>query len=97
MLSQDLRIDLKGTGVRVSEVSPGRAATEIFTTMTDDAATQEEMVQGFEILTAEDVAEAVLWTLDRPWRVNISLVELTATEQIPGGAAIVPVAARRKA
>ncbi len=96
MLSQDLRIDLKGSGVRVSEVSPGRAATEIFATMTDDAATQAEMAEGFEILTAEDVAEAVLWTLDQPWRVNISLVELTATEQIPGGASIVPVKSRRK-
>lgn len=97
MLSRDLRLDLKGSGVRVTEVAPGRAATEIFATMTDDARIRDEMTEGFEILTAEDVAEAVVWTLDRPWRVNVSLVELTATEQVPGGAAIVPVAARGKA
>ncbi|MDP6833170.1 MAG: SDR family oxidoreductase [Alphaproteobacteria bacterium] len=93
-LSQDLRHDLKGTGIRVTEVSPGRAATEIFATMTDDTAAQGAMVDGFEIITADDVAEAVVWALDQPWRVNVSLIELTATEQIPGGVTIHPVPGR---
>ena len=92
--SQDLRHDLKGSGIRVTEVSPGRAATEIFATMTDDAKAQGAMVDGFEIITAEDVAEAVVWALDQPWRVNVSLIELTATEQIPGGVTIHPVTSR---
>ena len=91
MLSQDLRHDLKGTGIRVTEVSPGRTDTEIFATMTDDKAVQAGMAQGFEIITAEDVAQAVVWALDQPWRVNISLIEMTATEQIPGGVGIHPV------
>ncbi|MBT5455795.1 MAG: SDR family oxidoreductase [Rhodospirillaceae bacterium] len=91
VLSQDLRHDLKGTGIRVTEVSPGRTATEIFATMTDDQAAQTAMAEGFEIITAEDVAEAVVWALDQPWRVNVSLIELTATEQIPGGVGIHPV------
>ena len=94
MLSQDLRHDLKGTGIRVTEVSPGRTDTEIFATMTDDGAAQRSMAEGFEIITAEDVAEAVVWALDQPWRVNVSLIELTATEQIPGGVTIHPVAGR---
>ncbi len=93
--SQDLRHDLKGSGIRVTEVSPGRAATEIFATMTDDTKAQGAMVDGFEIITAEDVAEAVVWALDQPWRVNVSLIELTATEQIPGGVTIHPVTGRR--
>ncbi len=92
ILSQDLRHDLKGTGIRVTEVSPGRTETEIFATMTDDLALQDAMAVGFSILTAEDVAEAVVWALDQPWRVNVSLIELTATEQIPGGVDIHPVA-----
>ncbi len=94
VLSQDLRHDLKGTGIRVTEVSPGRAATEIFATMTDDPAAQSAMAEGFEIITAQDVAEAVIWALDQPWRVNISLIELTSTEQVPGGVGIHPVAGR---
>lgn len=92
VLTQDLRHDLKGSGIRVTEVAPGRAATEIFATMTDDAGAQQAMAEGFEIITADDVAEAVVWAIARPWRVNISLIELTATEQIPGGVAIHPVA-----
>ncbi|MDP6094825.1 MAG: SDR family oxidoreductase [Gammaproteobacteria bacterium] len=91
ILSQDLRHDLKGTGIRVTEVSPGRTETEIFATMTDDLALQDAMVEDFSILTAEDVAKAVVWALDQPWRVNVSLIELTATEQIPGGVGIHPV------
>ena len=94
VLSQDLRHDLKGTGIRVTEVSPGRTDTEIFATMTDDGAVQKAMAEGFEIITAEDVAQAVVWALDQPWRVNVSLIELTATEQIPGGVGIYPVAGR---
>ncbi|MDA1101018.1 MAG: SDR family oxidoreductase [Proteobacteria bacterium] len=94
VLSQDLRHDLKGTGIRVTEVSPGRTDTEIFATMTDDEAAQAAMAAGFEIITADDVAAAVVWALDQPWRVNISLIELTATEQIPGGVSIHPVAGR---
>ena len=94
VLSQDLRHDLKGTGIRVTEVSPGRTDTEIFATMTDDVSAQQAMAEGFEIITAEDVAGAVVWALDQPWRVNVSLIELTATEQIPGGVGIHPVAGR---
>ncbi len=94
MLSQDLRQDLKGTGIRVTEVSPGRTDTEIFATMTDDQAAQAAMADGFEIITAADVAAAVVWALDQPWRVNVSLIELTATEQIPGGVGIYPVGGR---
>ncbi|MBC8239633.1 MAG: SDR family oxidoreductase [Alphaproteobacteria bacterium] len=95
VLSQDLRHDLKGTGIRVTEVSPGRTDTEIFATMTDDKNVQTGMAEGFEIITADDVAQAVVWALDQPWRVNISLIELTATEQIPGGVGIHPVPGRK--
>jgi NADP-dependent 3-hydroxy acid dehydrogenase YdfG len=91
LLSQDLRHDFKGTGIRVTEVAPGRAATEIFATMTDDPSAQGAMAEGFDIITAADVAEAVIWALDQPWRVNVSLIEMTSTEQVPGGVGIYPV------
>lgn len=97
LLSQNLRHELKGSGIRVTEVSPGRTATEFFDTATDDPAVKASLLEGFEILQADDVADAVLFALDQPWRVNISLIELTATEQIPGGVSIAPVAARRDA
>ena len=91
LLSQNLRHELKGSGIRVTEISPGRTQTEFFDTGTNDPAARAALFEGFEILQAEDVANAVLFTLDQPWHVNISLIELTATEQIPGGAYIAPV------
>ncbi len=93
LMSQNLRLELQGTGIRVSEVSPGRAQTEFLEIAAGgDQARAAAMRDDFEILTAEDVADAVLYVLDAPWRVNVSLLELTATEQVPGGASIVPVA-----
>ena len=95
LLSQNLRHELKGSGIRVTEVCPGRTETEFFDTATNDPAVKASLLEGFEILQAKDVAEAVVFALDQPWRVNISLIELTATEQIPGGAYIAPVARER--
>lgn len=90
LLSQNLRMELRGSGIRVSEVSPGRTKTEFHTVATGQPlADLEDRFYGFEVLTAEDVADAVLYVLDTPWRVNVSLLELTATEQTPGGTSIV--------
>ena len=93
LLSQNLRMELRGTGIRVTEVSPGRTKTEFYVVATgQDIADLEDTMYGFDVLTAEDVADAVLYVLDTPWRVNVSLLELPATEQTVGGTSIVAVA-----
>ena len=46
---------------------------------------------GFEILQPQDVADAILYALDTPWRVNVSTIEMMPTEQHAGGVTIVPV------
>ena len=48
------------------------------------------MTEGFELLESADVADAIVYALDTPWRVNISLIEITPTEQVPGGVLIEP-------
>ena len=48
------------------------------------------MLEGFELLEGGDVADAILYALDTPWRVNISTIEMTPTEQAPGGIVIEP-------
>lgn len=88
LFSQHLRPDLKGTGVRVTEICPGRIATEFFDTAFPDEAERTAFTTGFELLKAEDIAAAILFALDAPWHVNVSLIELTPTEQAPGGVAI---------
>ena len=94
LINQNLRIELKGTGVRTTEICPGRVATEFFEAAVDDpekAAAIE--TTGITELQPEDVVEAVLFALDAPWRMNVSMIELQPTEQTFGGAAFAPAAA----
>ena len=42
-------------------------------------------MSGFSILDPEDISEAVLFALNTKWRSNISLIEISGTEQTPGG------------
>ena len=91
LFTQNLRIELKGTGVRVTEVAPGRTKTSFFDRAMPDDAAREAFLSGFEILQPEDVADAILYALDAPWRVNVGLIELTPTEQFVGGMTVAPV------
>ena len=88
LLTQNLRMELSGSGVRCTEICPGRVATEFFDTAVDDPERRRRMVTDLEALQPEDIADTVVFALDLPWRVNISTIELTPTEQAPGGAII---------
>ena len=92
LLSQNLRIELKGTGVRVTEICPGRVKTEFVNAAFKDPAARQAFVSGFEIMMPDDIADAILYALDTPWHVNVSLIELVCTEQYIGTSAIAPVA-----
>jgi NADP-dependent 3-hydroxy acid dehydrogenase YdfG len=92
-LSQDLRIELGGSRVRLTEICPGRVATEFFDAAIDDPQRRSAVKDtGIEELTSDDIADAVIYAVDAPWRVNVSLIELQPTEQIFGGMNITPVA-----
>jgi NADP-dependent 3-hydroxy acid dehydrogenase YdfG len=93
LLSQNLRVELQGSGVRVTEICPGRVETEFFQIAVGEEAAKEAYT-GFEILVPQDVADAILYALDTPWRVNIGTIELTPTEQYVGGVTIAPVTHR---
>ncbi len=90
LLSQNLRVELQGSGVRVTEICPGRVETEFFQIAVGEEAAKEAY-SGFEILVPQDVADAILYALDVPWRVNVGTIELTPTEQYVGGVTIAPV------
>lgn len=86
MLARQLRVDLFGKRVRVTEICPGRVATEIFAHVHGDTPeVRARFLDGFELPTAEDVAEAIAFAVGRPAAVNIGLIELTPTLQVPGG------------
>jgi NADP-dependent 3-hydroxy acid dehydrogenase YdfG len=91
LFQQHLRMDLKGLGIRLTEICPGRVATEFFDAAIKTDEDRRKFTGGFEILQPEDIADAILYAVDAPWRVNVSTIELTPTEQSPGGAVIAPV------
>src|SRR5204862_7061494 len=72
VLSETLRLELSGTGIRVTEMDPGMAETEFSIVRLGDADKARKVYEGWEPLTAEDVADAIVWVATRPPHVNIS-------------------------
>ena len=86
MVSQQTRVAAYGRRVRVTEIVPGRAETEIFGKVIGDMeAAQKQFYDGFESLKVEDVAGAAEYALGTPGHVNIGQIEIMPTFQVPGG------------
>lgn len=80
-LTQGLRMDLHGTGLRVSEISPGLVETDFSRVRLGDEAKAKAVYEGIDCLTAADIAETVLWCVQRPKRVDIQEVVIFPTAQ----------------
>jgi len=89
-MSQNLRIELKGTRIRVTEIFPDRVATNFFNIAVNDPKKSVKAFEDFEALTSEDILGAIMYAVDAPWRVNIVTIELSPTEQTFGGVKINP-------
>ena len=75
--SNNLRCDLHGTGVRVTNIEPGLAETEFSVVrFGGDQAKADAVYTGTEPLTAVDIAEIVYWVASRPAHVNINRIEV---------------------
>ncbi len=75
--SNNLRCDLHGTGVRVTNIEPGLAETEFSVVrFGGDKAKADAVYTGTEPLTAVDIAEIVYWSATRPAHVNINRIEV---------------------
>jgi NADP-dependent 3-hydroxy acid dehydrogenase YdfG len=86
MLSRQLRIDALGKHVRVTEICPGRVATDIFAHVHGATPeTYDRFIRGFELPQAADIAEAIAFAIAAPAAVNIGHMEITPTLQVPGG------------
>jgi NADP-dependent 3-hydroxy acid dehydrogenase YdfG len=76
------RLDLAGSGVRVSTVDPGMVATNFSgTRFRGDLERAKAVYQGLTPLEPEDVADAIVWVVTRPAHVNVGEIVLWPTDQ----------------
>jgi NADP-dependent 3-hydroxy acid dehydrogenase YdfG len=69
-MGQSLRGELAGTGVRVTLIEPGMVDTPFFDSKPAD-----------DVLTDVDIAQAVLWAISQPERVDVNEILVRPTSQ----------------
>jgi NADP-dependent 3-hydroxy acid dehydrogenase YdfG len=85
-ITHALRHELFGTGIRVGTIDPGLAETEFsIVRFKGDKARAKEVYAGTHPLTAEDLAEAMVWMASRPPHVNIDEMVIKPTDQADVG------------
>ncbi len=90
--SLNLRADLLGTAVRVTDIQPGLCGGTEFSNVRfkGDDAKAEALYADTTPLTAVDIADAVYWVATRPAHVNINAVQMMPIVQ-----AFSPLAVKR--
>jgi 3-hydroxy acid dehydrogenase / malonic semialdehyde reductase len=87
----NLRADLLGTNVRVTNIEPGLAETEFsLVRFEGDAEKASKPYEGTTPMTAEDIAETIFWSCTLPRHLNINRLPIMPIVQ-----AFSPLAIRR--
>src|SRR3989449_8718866 len=81
-ITRALRLELSGTGLRVSSIDPGLAETEFsLIRFKGDAVRAKKPYEGTNPLKAEDIAEILVWVANRPQHVNIDEMLIKPVDQ----------------
>jgi len=90
--SLNLRCDLLGKNIRVTNIEPGMCETEFSVVrFGGDQSKADNVYAGMQPLSAQDIAETIFWCIARPSHVNINRVEIMPVMQ-----AFSPFAVSRK-
>lgn len=81
--SLNLRADLAGTALRVTDIQPGLCGGTEFSNVRfrGDDEKAAALYQNAQPLTAEDIAESIYWIANRPAHVNVNTIELMPVTQ----------------
>ena len=80
--TRNLRTDLLGKGVRATVIEPGMCETEFSVVrFSGDQSKAAAVYEGMKPLSAEDIADVIVWVALRPAHVNINQIELMPVEQ----------------
>ena len=81
-ISRALRLELNGTGVRVCTIDPGLAETEFsLVRFKGDVSRAKKVYDGTQPLTAQDIAEIMVWVASRPAHVNVDELVVKPVDQ----------------
>lgn len=80
-ITKTMRLELNGTPIRVSSIDPGMVETEFSMVRLKDTAKAGKVYEGMTPLSARDIAETVLFVVQRPAHVNIDEIMLMSTDQ----------------
>lgn len=88
--SLNLRADLLGTAVRVTDIEPGMCSGTEFSQVRFHGDEQQALAayEGFQALTAEDIAETIAWIHARPAHMNVNVIEVMPVAQSFAGWAL---------
>lgn len=85
----NLKTDLLGTPIRVTNIEPGLCGgTEFSEVRLKDHEKAKDVYAGTQPLTAQDIAETVSWIVGLPAHVNINRIEMMPVCQAPAGVAV---------
>ncbi|MCK4716353.1 MAG: SDR family NAD(P)-dependent oxidoreductase, partial [Candidatus Marinimicrobia bacterium] len=83
--SRNLRADLHGTKIRVTNLEPGIAETEFsIVRFKGDEKRAGKVYKDTRVLTAGDIADIVWWIVNTPEHVNVNQIEVMPTCQTWG-------------
>lgn len=85
-LSEAMRMDLVGKNLRVTNIAPGMVETEFsLVRFQGDEKRASSVYEGMTPLTPEDIAESIVWCLERPAHVNVQELIIFPTDQAAVG------------
>lgn len=85
-ISDGLRMDVVDTPIRVTNIQPGMVETNFSVIrFHGDQQKADNVYDGIKVLTAEDIADIVVYTASAPAHVQICEVTVTPTHQATGG------------
>ena len=88
--SLNLRADLLGTQVRVTNLEPGNIAGTEFSNVRyhgdDDKAAK--VYEGFKNMTGDDIGDILLWLIETPAHINVNRMEVMPVAQTYNGLTI---------
>ncbi|WOS65431.1 SDR family oxidoreductase [Sinorhizobium fredii] len=89
LFCDNLRCDLLGTSVRVSEIVPGRVQTDLYRTALGPDQARAALYDGYRSIQPEHIASLIGTVIDLPAFVDVARIEVFPTDQATGGGSMV--------